>query len=433
MNGQRELDPVGPAATERADRSRRRKVVWMTLAVLVVGLLALGYVPRALRARNLASLARLRQRALPAVMVAPVKGAPADRDLALPGSIQALAETALFGRADGYVTRRLADIGDRVARGDLLAEIESPELEQQIREARATLSRVRAGLQQAEAALAQATANLHLAEVTAERWLTLAGKGVLSRQDGDEKQALLDARRADAAAAEAAVAAARETVAANEATVQRLLELQSFRQVRAPFAGVVTARSVEVGSLVSAGSSSSIRELFRLADDHILRVFVNVPQSDANLIVPGLSCEVEVPERAGDTFTGSVTRTAHALDPVSRTLLTEVHIVNTRASLVPGLYATVLIKVHRARPPVLVPSAAVRNTDKGPVVAVLRDGATVHLQPVRLGRDDGAQMEVVEGLKAGQTLITSWTDDVKEGARVQPVKSAKPGPGGKGQ
>ena len=424
---------AGAAAPGGGGRPSRRTVTWIGVAVLgLAALLALGYWPRVARGRQLAVSARTLQQALPVVNVALVKRAPADIDLVLPGNVQALVETSLFARADGYVTRRLADIGDRVQRGQVLAEIESPELDQQIRESQATLLRVRSSLRQAEAVSSQAQANLRLAEVTAQRWGTLAGKGVLSKQDGDEKQAALDARRADALAAAASVQAARETIMANEATVQRLVELQSFRQVRAPFAGVITSRTVDVGSLVSAGSSSSVRELFRVAQVDPLRVFVNVPQSDAAFITTGMSCSVEIEARAGENPTGTVTRTANALDAASRTLLTEVQIPNALGTLLPGSYATVRFRVHRASPPVVVPSAAVRQTEKGPMVAVLQAGGVVHLQPVTPGRDTGAQTEIIKGLAPGQPIVTSWTDDVKEGAKVKAVEPPKPGARGTG-
>jgi RND family efflux transporter MFP subunit len=426
-------DSVGAAAPSGGGRPSRRTVTWMAVAVLgLVALLALGYWPRVTRGRQLAVSARARQQALPAVNVTLVKRAPADTELVLPGSVQALTETALFARADGYVARRLVDIGDRVRRGQVLAEIESPDLDQQIRESQATLQRVRSSLRQAEAVSSQAQANLRLAEVTAQRWGTLAGKGVLSKQDGDEKQAALDARQADAEAAAAGVQAARETIVANEATVQRLVELRSFRQVRAPFAGVITSRTVDVGSLVSAGSNSSVRELFRLADIGTLRVFVNVPQSDAAFITQGLPCRVEIEAGGSDSVAGTVMRTANALDAASRTLLTEVQIPNALGARLPGSYATVRFRVHRASPPVVVPSAAVRQTEKGPMVAVLRPGGVVHLQPVTPGRDAGAQTEILTGLAPGQQLITNWSDDVKEGAKVKVVEPAKPGARGTG-
>jgi RND family efflux transporter MFP subunit len=205
--------------------------------------------------------------------------------------------------------------------------------------------------------------------------------------------------------------------------------------VRAPFAGVVTARNVDVGSLVSAGSNTSVRELFRLAQIDTLRVFVMVPQIDAGLITRGMPCAVDIEARGGESVTGTVTRTANALDAASRTLLTEVQIPNTGGALLPGSYATVHFRTRRATPPVVVPASAIRQTDKGPMVAVLQGGGVVHLQPVTPGRDTGAQTEVLRGLAPGQQVITSWTDAVKEGAKVKPMapSATSPGRGAGGQ
>jgi RND family efflux transporter MFP subunit len=380
----------------------------------------------------LAAAAQANQLSPPAVTVAPVREAPAEVEISLPGNVQAETETPVFARADGYIKRRVADIGDRVKAGQLLAEIDSPELDQQIREAQATVKRSRSVLRQAEAALGQARANLGLADVTARRWQTLVSKGVLSKQDGDEKRAVLEARTADAAAAEANVETARETIAANEAAVQRLAELQAFRQVRAPFAGVITARNVDVGALVSAGSGASIREMFRLAQTHTLRVFVNVPQSEAPAVRQGLACILEVEEYRGRRFPGTVARTANALDAASRTLLTEVRTPNPDGILLPGMYATVNFRVRRQNPPLLIPSAAFRNTAGGPVAAVVGEGAVIHFVPVKFGRDYGAQIEVMEGLRPGQKIATNLTDQVREGAHVRPVAAAKPAAPDKG-
>jgi RND family efflux transporter MFP subunit len=426
-----EIEPRGGAAagSRPVQRGYRKLLPIAAIAALLLcGLLTLGYWPRAVRARQLAFTSETRRQTLPSVTVAPVKEAPAEIEIDLPGSVQAVTETPIFARADGYIKRRLADIGDRVTGGQLLAEIDSPELEQQIREAQAAAKRARSALRQAEAALAQSRANLGLAEVTATRWQTLVNKGVLSKQDGDEKRSAFEARQADVAAAEASLEAARENVAANEAAVSRLIEIQAFRQVRAPFAGVVTARNVDLGSLVSAGSSASVRELFRLAQVHTLRVFVSVPQSEATLIRPGLPCSMEVEEYRGREFPGKVTRTANSLDPSSRTLLTEVQVANQDGAVLPGMYATVRFSVRRTQAPALIPSSALRITAKGPVVAVLREGAAVHLQPVKLGRDYGTEIEVLEGLRAGQRVITSPTDEIREGAKVKPVAPAKPVP-----
>jgi RND family efflux transporter MFP subunit len=234
-------------------------------------------------------------------------------------------------------------------------------------------------------------------------------------------------------AAEAAVQAAHDNIAANEAAVQRLSELQSFRQVRAPFAGVVTSRNIDVGSLVSAGSNTSVRELFRMAQIQTLRVFVNVPQSEMAAIRPGVACSLEAEELRGKKFEGRVTRTANSLDASSRTLLTEVQAPNPNGELLPGMYATAHFKIRRSDPPLLIPSAAFRNTEKGPIVGVLREGAVVHLQPVQLGRDFGAQIEVTAGLKPGQKVITTLTDEVREGSKVNPVPAKPAAPAGGGE
>jgi RND family efflux transporter MFP subunit len=417
----------GAAGPLPPDRGVRKGLFIALVSVALLGVLwTMGYLPRAARARQLIAGAQTQQQTLPSVTVVPVKEAPAEVELALPGAIQADMETPVFARADGYIKRRLADIGDRVKAGQILAEIDSPELDQQIRETEAALKRAQSALQQAQAAHQQALANLQLAEVTARRWETLVGKGVLSRQDGDEKRSAYEARQADAAAAEANVQAARDNISAAEATLQRLRELQSFRQVRAPFEGVITARNVDVGTLVTAGSGSSLREMFRIARIQTLRVFVNVPQSEAPAIHPGLPCLVELEEYRGRRFPGQVSRTSNSLDPASRTLLTEVQTPNPGGMLLPGMYATVRFKLLRENPPLLIPSAAFRNTAKGPVVATVREGSIVHIAPVKLGRDYGAQIEVLEGLKPGQKVITNLTDEIAEGVKVRPAAPPKP-------
>jgi len=401
-------------------RRRARAILWwIVLPAALAGLFALGYWPRQARAKRLAAAAGQAGQALPVAVVAEVKTAPSLFELSLPGAVQALVETPVYARADGYVRRRLADMGDRVQAGQLLAEIESPELDQQILEAEATLRRSRSAAAQAEAALMQARANLELAEVTAQRWQTLVAKGVLSKQEGDEKQAAWLARKADGAAAEANLRAAREAVAAAEAALQRLRELRNFRQVRAPFAGVITARNVDVGALVTAGSSAAVREMYRLAQIHPLRVHVSVPQSEAADIRRGLACEVEIEQLAGRRFPGRVTRTANALDPTSRTLLTEILVDNPAGVLLPGMYATVRFRLQRAQPPLLIPASAYRNTERGPLAAVLGPDRTVRFTQVRLGRDFGAQVEVLSGLQAGQKIVTNLSDEIRPGVKVR--------------
>lgn len=415
------------AGSPHPHRGGHKVLLLAVIAAAALGALwALGYWPRATRTRQLAAAAQAQQQALPSVTVVPAREAPAEVEISLPGTIQAEMETPVFARADGYIKRRLADIGDRVKAGQILAEIDSPELEQQIREAEAAGKRAQSALRQAQAAHQQAVANLGLAEVTARRWQSLVEKGVLSKQDGDEKRSAYEARQADVAAAEANVQAARDSISGAEAALQRLRELQAFRQVRAPFAGVITVRNIDAGALVSAGSGSSLREMFRIAQLQTLRVFANVPQSEAPSIRAGMPCTVEVEEYRGRRFPGRVSRTANSLDPASRTLLTEVQTPNPGGLLLPGMYATVHFQLRRKDPPLLIPAAAFRNTAKGPMVATVGAGAEVKLVRVRLGRDYGAQIEVLEGLKPGQKVVTNLTDEVTEGAKVRPVAPAKP-------
>ncbi len=404
---------------------RRPLAVLLALALLLAALWALGYRVRQTRAQRLAGSAAREQNALPVAAVAPVQLAPPVLELSLPGNIQALLETPIYARADGYVRRRLVDIGDRVQAGQLLAEIESPELDQQILEAEANLRRARSSLEQAQAALEQVRAHMELAQVTAQRWQTLVAKGVLSKQEGDEKQAVFLARKADVAAAEAAVRAAEEAVAANESSLRRLLELRAFRQVRAPFAGVITARNVEVGALVTAGSSAAVREMYRLARIDRLRVQVMVPQSEAPLIRVGLPCALHVAEFGERRIPAVVRRTATALDPSTRTLLTEVEVANPAGKLLPGMYAIVHFRLERLRPPLLIPSGAYRNTEKGPVAAVVGPDGAVRFASLRLGRDYGGQIEVLSGLEVGQRVVVNLTDEIRPGVKVRVVSSPK--------
>jgi len=324
------------------------------------------------------------------------------------------------------------DIGDRVHGGQLLAEIESPELAEQIRQAAATEQRARAALRQTEAASEQSRVNRELAEVTMRRWDTLVGKGVLSKQDGDDKQAAYRVRLAEVAAGEAAVAAAQQSVQAAEADYRRLRELQGFREIRAPFDGIVTVRNTDVGALVSAGSGSSLVPLFRLAALDQVRVHVYVSQGEATAVHIGLPCQVEVRELPGRSFTGRVARTAGALDPSTRTLLAEILVVNPGVVLLPGMSATVRIALRREPPPLLIPATAFRTGEAGPQVAVVDSKDTVRYRTVRLGRDTGAEVEVLEGLRPGERVAVSISDAMREGTVVEAVAPRGPGAGPKG-
>ncbi|HYZ84107.1 MAG TPA: efflux RND transporter periplasmic adaptor subunit [Bryobacteraceae bacterium] len=400
----------------------RPLLVFFGIAVVLGGIFVIGYLPRNLQTRKVVAASQRAVRELPEVQTIPVKLAPSDANLELSGTVQAVTETGLYARADGYVKNRIADIGDRVRRGDLLVELESPEVDQQLRQAQATLQQARSALRQAEAAREQARANAALAETTMSRWKELVEKGILSRQEGDEKSAVYEARQADVAAAEAQIEAAQNAVQAGEANVARLQEIQSFQKVRAPYDGVITQRNVVLGTLVSAGSSNALRELYRITQLDPLKMMVPVPQSFVPSIRVGLDCFIEVQELGNKPFRARVTRTANALDIASRTMLTEVQFSNPSGEVLPGMYAKVRFVTSRTTPPLVVPSDAIMTGSSGPTVVYLRGNNVAHIARVSLGRDDGASTEILSGLEPGDMVVLNPPDEVREGSRVHPLK-----------
>jgi RND family efflux transporter MFP subunit len=397
--------------------------------VVVVGLVALGAVPRL---RQSAALQRAATPTVPTVTVMTPSRAPAAADFTLPGSIQAIQDVPIFARADGYLKRRLVDIGDRVQQGQVLAELDTPELDQQTVQGRAALAQAQAALTQAQSALQQARATLQhneatlrLNDVTLGRWQELKRRELVAQQDVDNFQAAFDGSRADVAAAQANIDAlaasadaARANVVASEASLRRLADLQSYQTLRAPFAGIVTVRNVDQGALISSGSATNATPAFRVAQIDRLRVFVNVPQTFVSSIRPGLSTDTIVRELPDRVFKASVFSTAESLDPASRTLLTEIRMRNDGGVLRPGMYADVRFHVSRNDPPFLLPSTAVIIRSGPPLVAVVGSDSVVHLKPVQLGRDLGSNVEVVGGLGDHDTFIVALPDNLQEGARV---------------
>lgn len=397
----------------------------LALAMALAGLFLAGYLPRQKRTAGLNAEAKEERESLPIVSVVQVKRSPAASELLLPGNIEPITEASILARAEGYLRRRYVDIGDRVKAGQLLAELDAPELEQQVSQARANVSQTKAALAQVEAGLTQIQANLKLAEVTAERWNTLVSRGVFSKQEGDEKRTVLEARRADVQAQQANVNAARENVRASEANLERLLELQGYTKVKAPFTGVVTARSVDVGALISNGGN---RELFRMAQTGQLRIRIAVPQANAPSVRVGETAELLVQEFPRRKFIGHITRTANSLDQNTRTLPVEVQLANPENALLPGMYAQVRLVMARVEPPLLIPGDALVVRSDGPQVAIVQPGQKAHYQKVEVGRDYGPETEIVSGLKGGEMVIVNPTDDVREGARVEPTSGAKAKP-----
>ncbi len=412
------ISPPSNSRSEEPRASGRLVTLLVLLAALVFGAVFLfGWVRRGAEAKSARANAQEEATAVPTVTVVQSRQASPTAELDLPGNIQAITETPILARAEGYVIKRNVDIGDRVKAGQLLAELDTPELDQQVFQAQATLEQANATLAQAKASVEQAKANAQLAEVTAKRNSTLVTKGVLSKQEGDQSDSTFVAQVASQRAAEANVAAAMQSASASQSNLRRLVELQSYNKVRAPFAGVITQRNIDTGALIGTGSTM----LFRMAQNDVLRIFVNVPQSEYNSMRVGIPAQVTVTELPGRTFTGKVSRLSGALDTNTRTLLTEVQVPNSTGILLPGMYAQVHLTVARQSVPILIPGDAVMARANGTMVAVVDANQNVHFRPIQIGRDFGTSVEVMSGLGLNETVIMNPTDDVREGVHVNSV------------
>jgi RND family efflux transporter MFP subunit len=389
--------------------------IFLIIAALIVVAFLSGYIPLQQRRAVIAGEAHEQERALPRVEVIEVVRASDKSTLQLPGNIQAITEAPILARADGYVLRRMVDIGDRVQAGQPVAEIEAPEMEEQVRQSKANLQLARAAVDQAQANYQQGKTDTELARVTAQRWTSLATKGVVSRQENDQYQSQYQSRLAGLDSLEKAVGVQRSNVAAAEASLARIERMQSYLVVKAPFDGVITLRNVDVGALVNAGSTL----LFRIAQTSTLRTYLNVPQEQASGIRTGQIARLSVSNLPGRQFTGAVARTANALDPASRTLLVEVHVPNRDGALLPGMYARVDLASPRTDAPLLIPSDALIARGGGTEVAVVSPDHRVHLQKIEVGRDYGDRLEVAGGLREGDMVVANPSDTVREGLQVQ--------------
>jgi RND family efflux transporter MFP subunit len=397
----------GLAGALRPSAGARLALVLLGVGAALLGLLTVGAVPRLQRQAQLSEAVSMAHASAPSVSVVSPRLAPATTGVVLPGNIQAIEETPIYARANGYLRRRLVDIGDRVRAGQLLAEIETPELDQQLMQAHANL-------QQARAALMQVRATMEFARTTADRWDELERRELVARQEADQQRSAF-------AVSQATFNAAQATVNAQAANVRQLEALQAFRRVTAPFDGIITARNVEAGALITAGSSTNTPQLFRIALIDTLRIYVNLPQPYVPSIRSGQTAQLLVQEFPQRSFTGQVVRTANALDPASRTLLTEVQVSNREATLLPGMYAQVKFVVSRDYPPQLIPANTLVIRPDGPQVAAVHEDHTVHYQKVVVGRDYGSEVEIISGLNGAESLITNPTDDLVAGTAVQVV------------
>jgi RND family efflux transporter MFP subunit len=388
-------------------------------AALAVSLVAVGTIPRLTRAREALAAVRESPVTHPVVTVLRPKIGEPTSTLLLPGNIEPLYSAAIYARTEGYIEQRNVDIGSKVRAGQVLAVISSPEVDQQQLQAGATLAQSEASLQQARATLAQAKANAELARLTKERDLPLGEQHAISQQIVDEAVQAHDARVADVAAAEANITAAQANVSANRANVARLQQLQSFEQVVAPFDGIITARNVERGDLVTTGSAAVGKPLFNIAQSGTLRIQIDVPQSEAVNIQDGQKASIYVKERLGREYAGTVVRNASALDSAARTMLTEVQVDNRDGSLLPGMYAQVKFTLAEQRTSLIIPTSSLVIDSRGMHVVIVENGRTVHFVPVVIGKDMGTEIEILSGIQGSDTLVASPSDLLHEGQDVE--------------
>jgi len=405
----------------------KARTLHVVLLLLVAVVIVAGVVFWGINARIQTAAAvkeTTRELAIPAVAIIHPKPGALKNEVVLPGNIQAFTDSPIYARSSGYLKQWNVDIGGHVKAGQVLATIEAPELDQQVRQAKASIQQTQASLDQAIANEAQGKANEELARVTAQRWQNLVAKGAVSRQENDQYQAQYQAQVANLNALEQAIAAARSNIAVAEANLGRLQEMQGYEIVKAPFDGIVTARNIDVGALINAGNGGPAQELFHLAATDKLRVYVNVPQADSRAAAPGLKSYLTLSEFPGRKFQGELVRTAGAIDAATRTLLTEVDVDNTSGELRPGAYAEVHLMIPEGSRSLILPVNTLIFRSEGLRVGVVRNGNRADLVPVILGKDFGNEVEVVSGIDENDLVIANPPDSLSSGAIVQVVQSS---------
>jgi len=371
--------------------TRYRSVAIAVVAgvLVLVGLFGIGLIPRLQTQKATADIAKDNR---PSVSVIPAARGNAASELSLPGTLLPSEEAPIYARTNGYVKRWLVDIGAKVTAGQLLAEIDTPEVDRELKQAVANVGAVKA--------------HLDLDRTTAERWQQLLTRKGVSQQEVDEKVGAYEARKAD--------------YEAMQANVQRLQELKQFQRVVAPFSGIITARNVEVGQLISGGSNDPGRWMYKVARSGPLRLYVNVPQNAVRFIQTGAPVDVMLQEFPGKPFPGKISRNAGALDAQSKTLLTEVQVPNEKGELLAGMYASVRFKVNQAAPTIILPSNTLIMRADGPQVAAVANDV-IHIRKVTLGRDFGQQVEIIAGLEEKEQIVTNPPDFLREGVAVKAI------------
>jgi RND family efflux transporter MFP subunit len=387
----------------------------VVVGMLLAALLLVGSIPREHTNKELTALAAAALNAPVLVSTTQPTTAPQTTEIALPANLRPWQEVSIFARTTGYLKNFVVDISDQVKQGQLLAIIDAPEVDQQLQQARAALD-------QTKAAVYKAQSDLNLATVTYNRYEQLSHTNSVTPQDLDTTKAAVIADQANVKAADANVGAA-------QANVQRLEQMVLFEKITAPFAGVVTGRTYDVGALINADPTTvDIKPMFKIAENDVLRVFVNVPQSSALEIQKGMQVKVTAREVPGRTFTGTVMGTTNYLDQTNRSLLTEVKVKNEENpdgsfALLPGMFVNVNIEVHHNKPSLLVPAPALVNNADGTQLAVVQDGK-IHFVKVDVGQDFGQQIEITNGLKGDEQIVATPGERIAEGVPAQ-INNAK--------
>jgi membrane fusion protein, multidrug efflux system len=396
-------DDLGFDLPEPAHLSRGRLfTIGGVVAALVAAAFLFGYLPKHRAKAELVEGARVEAEQAPRVEVVSPTVTNSDRAIVLSGSVRALEETTIYPRANGYIGKWLVDIGDKVKAGQTMAEIETPELDQELDQARAQLAQATAGVTQADA-------NQKFSEANLERFKQLVPAGVASQQD-------LDKTQAQSVVDSASVNVAKSGVSVQQANIRRLLQLKAFAHVVAPFAGTVTARNVERGSLVSSGNATP---LFTVAILDPVRVFVQVPQDAAAGVRNELDAKVNVREYPGRAFEGKVARSAGALDQNTRTMLVEVRVPNPKNELLAGMYAEVSLTLPSSHRVFELPATALMNDAKGLRVALVDPDSTLRLVPVVVERDTGATVQISSGITEDARVVKLSSADMVDGKRVE--------------
>jgi len=380
---------------EMESPARSPKTSYLVLVVVAILLVAGGIIALVLRLGERRALAKETEvLAVPSVIVIQPKLEPPQEELVLPSSLEAYTESPIYARTNGYLAHWYKDIGSRVQKGELLADIESPEIDQELMQARATRN--------------QAEAQLNLAKTSAERWDTLRKMDAVAQQETDERSS--------------GYTQAQAALASSTANVRRLEQLESFKHIYAPFSGIITKRNTDIGALINAGNSGTNQELFVVAQINPIRVYVDVPEIYAPSVRAHLSATIELPAFPGRRFAGRVARSADAIDPSTRTLRTEIDVPNPDGQLFPGSYAQVHFGVNVAAVRMSVPVNALLFRAEGPRAGVVGGDGKVHLKAVVIGRDYGSDVEILGGLDPSEKIILNPSDSLEEGQTVHVMK-----------